>query len=277
MLSSLDIYKDGRHIYYNIGVVNKDEDPKEFRYFDKRAQNLVDTSNKFKLAVVKFSIDTSEVPIMYFPSTQYSAFSTGSYTTADNNYYSITVDDGAVTIQQAYLQFESFTSDPNDLRIMTVDHFIQILNKAIVAACTGTAVNINKLPYFIFDRDRAIVDIVFPKEFANLMATHTFYMNKKLWNLFGNFSHSITNLNQERYAKVNVFLNGINATTNTVVDTRNSVVNTSIGATSIIVRGEYCTIYKFFQVRNLIFTTNSLPIRSEYLNNSLDFTSTTNY
>ena len=26
MLSSLDIYKDGRHIYYNIGVVNKDED-----------------------------------------------------------------------------------------------------------------------------------------------------------------------------------------------------------------------------------------------------------
>ena len=72
-------------------------------------------------------------------------------------------------------------------------------------------------PIFIYDRDRAIVDIVFPESFANLLAMHKFYMNKKLWAMFDNFTHSITDLNQGRYFKIDVFLNGTNSMTNTVV------------------------------------------------------------
>ena len=274
----MDLYREGKNIYYNIGVVNKNEDPKEFRYFDKRATNLVSSGYKYKLAVVRFSVDPSKIPIMYFPSTQFSSFSLNqNYSTADNNYYSVTIDDGDGTVKQAYLQFESFTNNSSDLRIFTIDHFIQILNKTIVTACDGTTVNVNRIPYFIYDRDRAIIDIVFHEDFANLMAKHKFYMNKKLWAMFDNFTHSITDLNQERYVKIDVFLNGTNKTTNTVVHTRNSVINNTEDLESIIVRGEYCTIYKFYQVRNLIFTTNSLPIRSEFLNNTFDFASETSY
>ena len=46
--------------------------------------------------------------------------------------------------------------------------------------------------------ETAIVDAYFPEEFTNLMATHKFYMNAKLWRLFENFSHTVTNLDQRR-------------------------------------------------------------------------------
>ena len=74
---------------------------------------------------------------MYFPSTQFSSFSLNqSNATTNNYYYSVTVDYGDGTVKQAYLQFESFTNNSNDLRIFTIDHFIQILNKVVVTACT---------------------------------------------------------------------------------------------------------------------------------------------
>ncbi|PJB54542.1 MAG: hypothetical protein CO099_01040, partial [Bdellovibrio sp. CG_4_9_14_3_um_filter_39_7] len=64
---------------------------------------------------------------------------------------------------------------------------------------------------------------------------------------------------------------GGNAGVNEIVHSRNAVINTSSGADCIIVRGYYCTIYKLHQTRNLIFTTNALPIRAEFLGNSFDF------
>jgi hypothetical protein len=44
--------------------------------------------------MARFAIDTSEISIMYFPSTQFLEFALNStYTTSDNNYYSITIVD----------------------------------------------------------------------------------------------------------------------------------------------------------------------------------------
>ena len=163
------------------------------------------------------------------------------------------------------------------MRIWSVDQFVQILNKAILTACLNTNVNNNKIPYFIYDEARAIIDGYFPEEFSNLMNLHKFYMNKKLWRMFENFSHTVANLNQGRDYKIEVFLSGNNTTTTQIIHTRNAVINPSTGGVCIIVRGSYVTIYKLFQVRNLIFTTQALPIRSEFLNTSFDFTSSTSY
>jgi hypothetical protein len=265
------------NIYCNIQVVNKKEEPTQFNYSDKKAFNIVESGYDYKLAVVRFAIDTSEIPIMYFPSTQFSEFALNStYSTPDNNNYSITIVDNLGAVYQSYLQFESFnTSDPNDLRIWSVDQFVQILNKAIVTACLNTNVNDNKIPYFIYDESRAIIDGYFPEEFSNLADLHTFFMNKKLWRMFENFSHTVVNLNQGRDYKIEVFPSGNNTTQ--IIHTRNAVINPSTGATCLIVRGSYVTIYKLFQVRNLIFTTQALPIRSEFLNTSFDFFSSTSF
>ena len=62
-----------------------------------------------------------------------------------------------------------------------------------------------------------------------------------------------------------------------IVHTRNTVINPSSGADCIVVRGFYSTIYKFYQVRNLIFTSQGLPIRDEFLNSSFDFISSTSF
>jgi hypothetical protein len=158
------------NIYCNIQVVNKKEEPTQFNYYDKKAFNLVESGYDYKLTVVRFAIDTSEIPIMYFPSTQFSEFALNStYTTPDNNYYSITIVDDLGAIYQSYLQFESFnTSDANDLRIWSVDQFVQILNKAILTACLNTNVNNNKIPYFIYDEARAIIDGYFPKSLSKI-------------------------------------------------------------------------------------------------------------
>ena len=44
------------------------------------------------------------------------------------------------------------------------------------------------------------------------MATHKFYINTKLWWLFENLSHIISNLNQKRDYRIDVYLCGENAT-----------------------------------------------------------------
>lgn len=181
-------------------------------------------------------------------------------------------------VYQSYLLHQSFNdADASDLRIWTIDQFIQILNIAVRNAVFNTNVNNNTIPYFVYDRDRAIIDIVFPETFANLMATHKFYMNKKLWGLFGNFPHTKTNLDQGRDYRIDIFLSGGNSTVNEIVYTRDTVINTSTGATSLIVRGYYCTIYKLHQIRNIIFTSSALPIKAEYLNSTFDFTSSTSF
>jgi hypothetical protein len=154
---------------------------------------------------------------------------------------------------------------------------VQILNKAILTACLNTNVNNSKIPYFIYDEARSIIDKYFPEEFSNLLNFHKFYMNKKLWRMFENFSHIVANLNQGRDYKIEVFPFGNNTTTTQTIHTRNSVINPLIGATCLIVRGSYITIYKLFQVRNLIFTTQALQIRSEFLNTSFDFISSTSF
>ena len=273
MLNYNQLTQEADNVYYNIQVVNKNENATEFRYSDKQSYNLINSGYRYKLAVERFSIDTSEIPIMYFPSSQFSFFALNSdYLTADNNYYSVTIVDSLGVVYQSYLEHQSFNdANVNDLRIWTIDQFLQILNLAVRNACYNTNVNNNKVPYFIYDRDRAIIDIYFPEEFANLIATHKFYMNKKLWGLFGNFSHTKTNLDQGRDYRIDVYLCGGNAGVNEIVHSRNAVINTSSGADCIIVRGYYCTIYKLHQMRNLIFTTNALPIRAEFLGNSFDF------
>ena len=115
------------NIYYNAQVVKKQAYPVPFQYFDKRAFKLVDCGYDYKLAVVRFSVDTSEIPIMYFPSNEFSSFAENTtYTTPDNSYYSVTITDNLGVTYQSYLQFESFNdTDANDLRIWTIDQFLQ--------------------------------------------------------------------------------------------------------------------------------------------------------
>ena len=59
MLKYSDIHQENDNIYYNVNVVYKSEDPKEFRYAEKRSSNLIDSGFDYKVAVVRFSIDTS--------------------------------------------------------------------------------------------------------------------------------------------------------------------------------------------------------------------------
>lgn len=279
MLRFSDFDRDGKNIYYNIGVVNKNQQPTEFRYFDKRGTSLVPNGKRYKLAVERFSIDTSEIPIMYFPSTQFNAFALNeTYTTADNNFYSITVSDPA-GVSRAYLQHESFTSNPSDLRIFTVDQFVQILNKAMRTACNGlTQIDQNFIPYFYYDESVSIIHLVAPGTWS-LLANPKFnlYMNDKLWKLFENFAHTKTDLDQGRTYRIDVYNTGNNLHTSSICTTRNSVINAQAGTQAFLIRGQWCTIFKLFQLRNLIFTTNSIPIRSEFLNNSFDFTSSTSF
>jgi hypothetical protein len=276
MLSFNELVQQSDYVYYNAQVVNRSNVPREFRYNDNQVNGIINKSFDYKLQVKRFSIDTSEIPIMYFPSTQFSSFLLNDqYSSADNNYFSITVSDNAV-VSQVYLQHESFiTSNPSDLRIFTIDQFIQILNKAVRTACNALVhIDQNRIPYFIYDANRGIVDLHAPQTWTLLdVSNFKLYMNDKLWRMFENFPHTKMDLDQGRTYRIDIFPIGDNVVQSQTITTRNTVINPSAGAAYFIMKGQYCTIYKFFQVRNLIFTTNSLPVRSEFLNSSLGFDS----
>jgi hypothetical protein len=143
------------------------------------------------------------------------------------------------------------TSDANDLRIWSVDQFVQILNKVILTACLNTNVNNSKIPYFIYDETRAIIDEYFPEEFSKHLNLHKYNMNKKLWQMFENFSHTVAKLNLGRDYKIEVFPFGYDHDTNN--SHKKPVINPSSGATCLIVCGSYVTIYKLFPFSKRFF------------------------
>jgi hypothetical protein len=54
-------------------------------------------------------------------------------------------------------------------------------------------------------------------------------MNKKLWQMFENFSHTVTKLDQGQDYRIDVFYSGNNSATSELIQTRFVVINQAIG------------------------------------------------
>ncbi len=238
-------------LYYNFQYTNSSSTPIEIRLTDSRSSYFLQNPSEYVMAVDRFQISNNAVPIMRWP---------GLNGVADNTKYYVSIKDAGGVITTTPLIFTA--SDPkNTLTIFTIQRFLDILNTAILTACTARAVA--RSAYFVFNKDSGIIDGVFPTADFGVGGA-TLYMNSLLYTFFDNFNvyydPSLTNYEYEFLVKPT----GNNVITATTPPTGFGAVGAGLW-----MYGEFQNLGQLYSLRKIIFTTANIPIVGEFIPSSV--------
>lgn len=253
-------------LYYNINLVNKQDGEAPLTFEDNRNQNILENVDKYELSILRFSIDLSAVPLIKFPTRASTLFLSEDYNELDENYWSITLDDGNGAIDQQFVKYVSYGNSA--ARIENFYHFVDLLNIAIKQAADALGIN-TRVPYFTYERELASISLVLPIEYKESVNNNRkFYINKNLYDSFGSdFKGYKVDQSNGRYYQILAEGTGDNVITSQLVEANGFAIN-SLASPSLIMRTFYPNLGKLIVLRQIVFTTN-MPIIAELESSNL--------
>ena len=268
-------------IYYDLlqtNLENNDSDPILCQFSEQRNQTLIENPQDYKFSIIRFMIETPALPL-FRPTIQY---------TDDPNLtiYSITLKRSIASpvngvynsneIQQQYIEWTpqditkstpkaplSNTSGLQDnstgyYNCYNYSWFLKLINDAFETA--RTTLGISNSPTILFDTASQLFVLSAPKNNYDTgseeeLGFREIYMNKSLYQLFSSFpavnvSHSINNGLNYR-----IETNNFKGFSTTTIQTDNT-----ISTPSLMVYGEYSTLYLWSPISAIVFTSSTLPI-----------------
>ncbi len=301
-LFSTEISTDGpNHIYYNINVFSPYNGTGSIpaSFSETRTESIVDKPEDYQLAVARFSVDTSSIPITYIPSAA-SGYTnawtgvTGSYPTVfgvelsyTGSSFSPTAFSGAVQLYYFPHSAESIITENNQtmLRIDSFENMLSMVNQAYFIAFNNMkSANPNTVglipPRIFYDPPTQLFHLNAgetsdgktgwyggPTESAHLNDPRIL-MSRNLYQFFRGFRDIYDN-STNTLAPANNY-NDINLW---IKDDGNTLTGVSYD-----IPQEFNSAVEWSTFNNLIFSTNNIPIRSEYLQtNQNNFGNYSNY
>jgi|GEM_PF-5503799 len=265
------------HLYYNINVVNKQDEPIELNYTDIRSQNLLDNVDNYNVSILRFQVDLSEIPIMLFPTTQFETFQQPPYNTIDNGFYKITIQNGN-TGEFTTANVEYIANGNQSPGVYNYVDFCQMLNKGIKDAYVGTGIATTDKPYFFYDKSASSINLAMPSTFTEDGITNLIYVNKNLYNdLCRDYPGTKTTFGDPRYFRMESARNGNNKFSGEIVKYASSGQHTAEWTNGILLKTYFPNLGKLSAVRSIVFTTSQIPIVSEYVSDNLDLNNDTSY
>lgn len=249
-------------IYYDVSYYNDKSTNQKATIFENRSNPIIKNPSKYQLSVVRFTIPTQYLPIFIWKNIS-------GTNNPDNAYYSVTINGS-----QQFLQFVSNSgltaTDPNYLFIYSYQHFLDAINAALKLAFVATGGAATAPPYMIYDSKNELFALVTQYAYATV-ANYQIYFNDKLFSFFDNF-------NVKRLG------NGLALGKDFQFNINNNGDNDFIGHPPTYARAGALDSYIFYQEtkaaylwntsRNLILTTNGIPISEEGVNYRTNNTST---
>lgn len=254
------IDRSDSHVYYNFVYSNLKDSNEVIDIVDNRNDYIVDKPNEWHMAITRFEIDTSLVPLMLWPKTTFGVFS------PNNTYYSVTIDNG-IEVKQSYLLYqnadEGYPEHDFTIQIFSFQSFVNSLNAAFIACCASFAAPIARSPYAIYDSTTGLINLVIPTPEFN---TFKIFFNRNLYSLFQNFqvmpSTDPTTFGRDYRIKFSVLGN------NQIAATTPPAGAGAVG-TGLYVYAQFCNLGQLCSVRKIVFTSSRLPIKSEYIPNNV--------
>jgi hypothetical protein len=271
------IRKPGEQIYYNISIPHNSTDgsPSVAEFSEIRSTPLFYGRPKdFTLAVVRFNIPTSEIPIQIIPIDKQST-----YPAPDPlliSLYTITLQLGP-NIQQVPILWESqrplaqapiLLDNVNGLAyveyysLYSIQHLCDLINTALQTAYNilelQTGAGISGPPFMMYDAVTHLITLYVPEDYVGLGVN--IWMNHFLHRNFANsFIGDVINYNDPD-GRDFVFRfkddgTNIQQITRPPAPVTNYIVNTQ----------EEVTIASLSSFQSLVLTTASLPIRNEWI------------
>ena len=253
---------DTSNIYYNIRIVNDSKSLfKTATYSVTRTAPIVDKPDDYELAVVRFSVPASNIPIMVWGDTPYDV-KTNPSSKVDKFSVSMTFDGATVT---KFLQFYPNTTG-NDFYGNTVwnyTEFVQSINGALADAfidmkIAKPAAPPTTAPFMIYNSSNRLCSLLAPQTYliglpyeAPIPATVQVYFNTALYTYFP----SIMSFEQEELDPLSHQILFQNQGDNLRV----------IGAVTYIeIVQEYSTLALWSDFTTIVFETDTIPVEPEY-------------
>lgn len=232
---------------------------------------IIDNCSDYYASVIRFDIPLDTVPLMIMPIIPNQA-------NPDLSPLVIGVNNGGVDtfLNIQYIANNSLTPPTQNLLlkqvitpyyyIYTYETLLNLINITLRQVCITAALGLTneQMPHFFFDSNTQLISLIVPDLF--ITAGHpVIYINSVLWSYLGNFQYSYLGPNQPN-GKDYVFLLS-NLPTYPTENLAYALYNQTPAVPPIYYKytQEYKSVAGWTSLRKIVITTNSIPIRNEFV------------
>jgi hypothetical protein len=266
------IEKAGDNIFYNASFVNNNDigdfHPIPMTFTEVRTTPLLPGNTlDYQLSVVKFDIPTASIPIQFFPVQD---------GTLNTSTYSVTISWNG-NVEQVYLVW-----NPEDLNatipvppyssaqaalhpfyyaMYNYEHFMRMINAALATAhaqifAAGAPVLANVPPFLFFNSATNLISLYGPIAYDSTAATpvNIYFNNVLFFNFERSFPSELNSLNDPQGQDLQLLVH-------------NNIINqeTVSGNSYYVMTQEYPALVLMLDVVSIVLTSNSLPVRNEWI------------
>ncbi len=243
------------HIYFNVSINNNSSvSVKIAQASIQRSVAIIDNPSDYYCSIIRFTVPLQQIPIFIF----------------QDSLYSVTISNGATDFQTILSYVPSYTpvlapTYPESRFVYSYQQFLDSINNALSASFIASGLA-GTAPYMIYNPETALISLVAPATFHNAGQTDEnqtikVWFNTNLWVFFSNFEKIFNG-----YVPQTWNTNGKNFN---IIIKPNGTNNFSIPAdhggplAGLQMSQEFSSLYNWNILRNIVFTTNTIPIRSE--------------
>lgn len=257
----VNTHNDDDNLYYNIKIVNTTTNSRILaEYSVTRVSPIVDTPSDYELAVTRFGVPATRIPIMVWGSEPYDVVANPS-SKVDRFIVTMSYDGASVS---EYLTFiPNSVSGIYGQEIWSYQEFIDIINVALrdaflaIKAIKGAAPPVSP-PYMTFDPETQLCTLYSPQTYDTgnpsippvPVDTIAVYFNGPLFKLFPSFETYYTGVTGSSYRLL--------------IKSEYNNSETISGTPYYLTKQKYPTIALWSDFRRIVFETDSIPVEPEY-------------
>lgn len=239
------------YIYYNFNIVNNSSQSQACNFIDSLNAPILEKGKAYFVSCVRFVLDGSTIPIfVYKPGA-----------------YRVTLTDGINTDTQIV----GYSGNDKEFGLDTVysyTDFLEMINDAYNTAFGNITppVGVTEAPRFVYNAQAGLISMFVQRTYEG--TGMEVWMNSELYGFFNNFYSFFQGEGRLDYKDYQII-------TKTLGFDENVVTRGVVPVEYLQMQQEYTSLYSWFDITGIIFTSNGLGVKPEYLptqNNSQSLT-----
>lgn len=150
--------------------------------------------------------------------------------------------------------------------VYSINHFLEMVNSALTVAYTAlnaaVPATFPEAPYFIHEPEIGLISLIVPYEYFTNNAQ--IFMNRLLSAYFSSFYFFYAGINQANFKDYQIIVSNYN-NENAYALKGASIPVPPATPSYLKIKSEYDTRYRWNNIRSLVFTSDSIKTRNEYL------------
>lgn len=240
------------HIYYNVNIYNNTDTLQPLSMGEKRGIPILEKCDEYHMAIVRFTSAAYNIPLFEWPG---------------DTFFALQLQDGNKKITQYLIN----NVDSNDIfvnGIYQINDFIMKINLAIADIYIANGPwSFTQPPYFYFDTETGMITCYAPSVFKTSPLSVKLNVNYNFIRYFGGFSYTYLSASspytsfKTNFAQLNFLILPFSDTT-----VQNIYIpgSTAINGTKV---SQNSGALNWSSVKAITFGTNTIPIKSEFLQN----------